>query len=388
MTKTFADEIRARVFFEEKLSGQPVDAQAILLREVAVIKKAVSEFLAKDDAVVLDLEAEITRLRNELAAARSHRLSPPETHKPQDHPSTYGGRADVRLFRPNIAVKFGVPAAIILQQLRWLLRQENSGKVLDDGKRYVYNTYPDWRRKFFPFYSVPTLERAFGLLENKRLVASIQPEGRQSRRKWYTLTPEGINLMDSGGNEGAKSENPSHQFDEVRKPSNCGVPSSNNETPPDVVGKMAPGGGAPATTSSSEQLIQELRKEYPDFDVTEEFNRFLRHRKDIRRPPTERAFRQWMQRAEPVLSRPQHTKSPASTYLQNLPPPEEADVKFLEEFETLKRQRDDLISAYDAEHEADASTRLFAEKLGSKKDVLREQIRLLAMQKSAASIVE
>jgi len=193
--------------------------------------KRLKEFLAKDEAKILELEAQNTRLRDELAAARSRSSHLAAAYKPAD-PASTSTRANVRLFSPDIAVKLGVPAAVVLQQLWWLLRQENCGKMLNDRKKYVFDTYPDWRRKFFPFYSVPTLERAFGLLERKRLVASLQPEGRATRRKWYTLTPEGIKLMDLASNQGSKTGNESHQNDAIRKAANCGDPFTNREISP------------------------------------------------------------------------------------------------------------------------------------------------------------
>jgi len=55
-------------------------------------------------------------------------------------------------------------------------------------------------------------------------------------------------------------------------------------------------------------------------------------------------------------------------------------------FETLRRQRDELASAFDAKHGAGASKRLFAQKLGSNKTAFKFQIDLLSGLVDAADI--
>jgi hypothetical protein len=55
-------------------------------------------------------------------------------------------------------------------------------------------------------------------------------------------------------------------------------------------------------------------------------------------------------------------------------------------FQTLRQQRDELASAFDAKHGRGAAKRLFAQKLGSNKNVLKRQIDLLAGLVDAADI--
>jgi len=55
-------------------------------------------------------------------------------------------------------------------------------------------------------------------------------------------------------------------------------------------------------------------------------------------------------------------------------------------FQTLKQQRDELACAYDSKHGAGASKKLFAQKLGAKKTVLKDQIDLLSGLVDAAEI--
>ena len=86
---------------------------------------------------------------------------------------------------PELVVDLGIDAAIILQQLHWLLRDDKNGKVVN-GKRWIYNTYEDWRKEYFSWMSERAIRRAFTLLETKKLIESDQFD-RSSRRKYYRL---------------------------------------------------------------------------------------------------------------------------------------------------------------------------------------------------------
>lgn len=58
------------------------------------------------------------------------------------------------------------------------------------GERWVFDTYEELQRKFFPFWSVPTIKRTILDLEKKGWIVSCQPEGAVSRRKYYRLSAQ------------------------------------------------------------------------------------------------------------------------------------------------------------------------------------------------------
>jgi hypothetical protein len=87
---------------------------------------------------------------------------------------------------PELVEEIGLEPAIILQQLHWLLRDPRNGKVID-GKRWLFNTYAEWREQHFPWMSERTLMRHFCYLEKIKAITSCQPEGVVSRRKYYRL---------------------------------------------------------------------------------------------------------------------------------------------------------------------------------------------------------
>lgn len=96
---------------------------------------------------------------------------------------------------PQLAVCIGVNEALVLQQLHFLLLGSGNGRT-HSGTRYIYNTYDQWRRDHFPFLSIPTLKRTFIKVEKLRLIKSTQPEGRTSRRKWYTIDHKEVEKLE------------------------------------------------------------------------------------------------------------------------------------------------------------------------------------------------
>jgi hypothetical protein len=90
------------------------------------------------------------------------------------------------VFQPSFAKAVGVYGAIALQQLHFHLANPENGRPLN-GKRWIYKTYENWQKDDFPFWSTDQIQRIFWALEKRGLIASCQPEGRESRRKYYRI---------------------------------------------------------------------------------------------------------------------------------------------------------------------------------------------------------
>ena len=86
---------------------------------------------------------------------------------------------------PKLAEAIGLNEAIVIQQLHyWLNKSEN----IHEGKRWVYNTYQEWKESNFPFWSVQTIGNIFRSLEEKGLIVSKQINVKHwDRKKWYTI---------------------------------------------------------------------------------------------------------------------------------------------------------------------------------------------------------
>jgi DNA-binding PadR family transcriptional regulator len=85
----------------------------------------------------------------------------------------------------------GVTEAIIIQQLHYHLADPDNGRI-HDGEQWIYKTYDDWQEDDFPFLGTYQIQRIFLKLEKKKLIVSCQPEGRNTRRKYYRIDYEGL----------------------------------------------------------------------------------------------------------------------------------------------------------------------------------------------------
>lgn len=104
---------------------------------------------------------------------------------------------------PKLAVAIGLDEAIVVQQLHyWLNPKRKSGKIIN-GRRWIYNTYAEWRETNFPFWSEIHIKRTFLILEKCGIIVSCQPEGAFSRRKYYRIN-EGFLLKAKRGELGKR----------------------------------------------------------------------------------------------------------------------------------------------------------------------------------------
>lgn len=85
---------------------------------------------------------------------------------------------------PSLAVKLGLNEAIILQQLHYWLQKSNHEH---QGKRWVYNSYPEWQKQF-PWWSTDTIKRTITKLEKKGVITSGNfNKSKLDKTKWYTI---------------------------------------------------------------------------------------------------------------------------------------------------------------------------------------------------------
>jgi hypothetical protein len=99
---------------------------------------------------------------------------------------------------PSLAVKIGLNEAIALQQLHyWLNDPKNSGRVDEDGNKWVYNTYAEWHDDNFPFWSEDKIQRIFLDLKAAGLVIIKQLDAkRRDMRNFYRIDYDQLCAMD------------------------------------------------------------------------------------------------------------------------------------------------------------------------------------------------
>lgn len=88
---------------------------------------------------------------------------------------------------PRLVQLVGLNEAIILQQVRYSLRDEARPHVRE-GRRWVTASYAEWQREHFPFWHADTVERTFRSLERRKiLIARTFNASRRDHTKWYTV---------------------------------------------------------------------------------------------------------------------------------------------------------------------------------------------------------
>ena len=103
---------------------------------------------------------------------------------------------------PRLAVVIGLNEAIFIQQLHYWSRKSNDG--------WVYNTYEQWQKDNFPFWSVPTIKRIVYSLETKGLIISKQPDVFD-RKKYYAIDYDMLDAL--GGVDYAELSDGMDQID-------------------------------------------------------------------------------------------------------------------------------------------------------------------------------
>ena len=86
---------------------------------------------------------------------------------------------------PQLAITVGLNEAIVLQQIHyWLLKSNH----VHDGKPWIYNSYTEWQKTNFPFWSAHTVQRIIASLELKGfLISGNFNKAKFDRTKWYTI---------------------------------------------------------------------------------------------------------------------------------------------------------------------------------------------------------
>lgn len=87
----------------------------------------------------------------------------------------------------ELACVLGLQQAMIIQQLHFLLLNDKCGKALEDGYKYVWNTYEQWKEQYFPFWETDTLKKYILGLEKKGLIISATIHNGYEKHKFYRI---------------------------------------------------------------------------------------------------------------------------------------------------------------------------------------------------------
>jgi hypothetical protein len=98
---------------------------------------------------------------------------------------------------PSLAILFGLEAALIMQQLHYLIKINfKANRNIYDGRTWVYNSYSGWQ-SVFPFLSVKSIQRIFNTLQKEGIVLTGNyNKSAMDRMKWYTINYEKLQSPD------------------------------------------------------------------------------------------------------------------------------------------------------------------------------------------------
>lgn len=106
----------------------------------------------------------------------------------------------------ELASVIGLNEAIVLQQLNYWLHSKSAKQI--DGRLWIYNTYDNWRKDNFPFWSERTIRRAFDSCEKKGLILTGNfNKAGFDKTKWYSIDIKNLDeLMDSACGQNDQTE--------------------------------------------------------------------------------------------------------------------------------------------------------------------------------------
>jgi len=97
---------------------------------------------------------------------------------------------------PSLAKSIGLEEAIILQQLHyWLNNSKVEGRI-EEGEKWIYNSYQEWQDNF-PFWSVQQIQRIFLNLEKGGVVISAKLDAKKhDQTKFYRIDYDALCAME------------------------------------------------------------------------------------------------------------------------------------------------------------------------------------------------
>ncbi|MDY4799085.1 MAG: hypothetical protein SO157_07065, partial [Bullifex sp.] len=217
------------------------------------------------------------------------------------------------LFDIDVAVKYGVNCAILLENIRyWVDKNKANEQNLHDGKYWTYNSKSAFSI-LFPYMSYKQIRTALDTLRDEGLVETgTFSDNPYDRTLWYTVTEKGLAIL-SGCNDTISPTGP------IRQPYSADTMALQGQCYTDSKPNNKPDNKLEETRVSKDTLPKEKigksAKSYPfdevyDAFVAERFNMlkdtsslhdavndFIAHRADIRKKLTPTALKLNLEKA-------------------------------------------------------------------------------------------
>lgn len=183
----------------------------------------------------------------------------------------------IHVFDTDVAQKYGVNAAIILQNIGYWIKQNEANEInFYDGRYWTFNSKRAYS-ELFPYMSKRQIETAFQkLIEDGVIVTGNYNKLAYDRTLWYALTQKGKCIL---------------HFGEMEKPNSANGKPQNGEPIPDINPDVTPvvtsGKKKERKNNSFDSIIAAYTT---DAETTELLQEWLKVRKAKRAAMTDRAI--------------------------------------------------------------------------------------------------
>lgn len=165
------------------------------------------------------------------------------------------------IVQPSLVKLLGsIERAVVLQQIHWLLCQEHTGEVDEEGHKWVWGTMEEWCNAYFPMWNPPALKKHLRWLrQNGYLIVEQRSPDRWKKTNFYRIdydkiaSIEGDESHPSKGNEGVCSKG----NEDTPSNGNAETPSKGNEDDASMGNARYPSKGNEDYPSYKEQRFQQ-----------------------------------------------------------------------------------------------------------------------------------
>ena len=183
----------------------------------------------------------------------------------------------IHVFDTDVAQKYGVNAAIILQNIGYWIKQNEANETnFYDGRYWTFNSKRAYG-ELFPYMSKRQIETAFQkLIDDGVIVTGNYNKLAYDRTLWYALTQKGKSIL---------------HFGEMEKPNSANGKPQNGEPIPDINPNVTPvvtsGKKKERKNNSFDSIIATYTT---DAEIKELLQEWLKVRKAKRAAMTDRAI--------------------------------------------------------------------------------------------------
>ncbi len=146
----------------------------------------------------------------------------------------------------ELASVIGLNEAIVLQQLNYWLHSKSAKQI--DGRLWIYNTYDNWKKDNFPFWSRNTIRRALNSCIKKGLVITGNfNKAGFDKTKWYSINTQKLDeVMGSACDQNGQTDSPkwadgsnqNGQTNTIYYPETTSKTTTNNQAQPDTLAQQ------------------------------------------------------------------------------------------------------------------------------------------------------